>query len=272
LRFRQGNHAPNLQHFSQASYWFWCSHLGSKHEAFKHCNIQMVQNCALRLITGCHQASSIDHLHSKVKILPVGKRLDMLCLQFLASAIRLSHPSHHVLQLPPGARRNKHGRPMKKTLAFKYMHELEPYLNENGVIPEISNKKIIDSIHTEAVQKAIAEQGPNPLLGRIPPPVSVSERSLPCEVRITLSQLRSTHCSALKSYQKKIKIMNDDTCPESLSAPQTVLHLFMCPSHPIQLNPIDLWKNPVTMAKHLLTISTFGHLPPLIFLLPPPPP
>jgi hypothetical protein len=64
--------------------------------------IQTVQNRMLRLITGCHLASPIDHLHSEVAILPVGIRLDMLCKQFLISALRSAHPSHEVVLRPLG--------------------------------------------------------------------------------------------------------------------------------------------------------------------------
>jgi hypothetical protein len=59
--------------------------------------IQTVQNCYLHLITGCHQASFVDHLHREVEILPVGIRLDMLCKQFL---VRPAHPSHKVVLRP----------------------------------------------------------------------------------------------------------------------------------------------------------------------------
>ena len=128
-----------------------------------------------------------------------------------------------------------------------------------------------DSIHTEAVNKAIKNQCPNPLIGRIAPPVSASERRLPRKVRTTLTQLRSIHCSALQSYQLKIAKTITDICPECRGAPQTVLHLFSCPAHPTQLQPIDLWFNPIKAAKHLVTVPTFRHLPPL-FLPPPRPP
>jgi hypothetical protein len=33
--------------------------------------IQVTQNRGLRIVTGCHQATSIDHLHAKYEILPV---------------------------------------------------------------------------------------------------------------------------------------------------------------------------------------------------------
>jgi hypothetical protein len=139
--------------------------------------LQAVQNRCLRLATGCHQAASIDHLHSEAQILPVEAHLDMVCTQFLAGAMMRGHPSHDIVQRPPGPRRNKNGRPMKETLASKYMPALEKHLNKDGVIPEISYKRVLKEIHTEAVKKAIAKQSPNPLLQRAPPPISNSEKA-----------------------------------------------------------------------------------------------
>jgi hypothetical protein len=128
-----------------------------------------VQNRCLRIATGNHLASSIDHLHSEAGVLPVQEHLDMLCAQFLASAMSTAHPSLDLVLLPLGPRRNKHGSPLKETLQSKYGHVVEPYLNENGVMAGVSYKRTRDSIHTAAVQSAIRNQSPNPLIGRIAP-------------------------------------------------------------------------------------------------------
>ena len=48
--------------------------------------LQLVQNRALSLVTGCHTASSIDHLHAETETLPVGDHLELLSAQFLACA------------------------------------------------------------------------------------------------------------------------------------------------------------------------------------------
>ena len=234
--------------------------------------LQVVQNRCLRIATGSHMASSIDHLHSEAGVLPVQDHLDMLCAQFLVSAMRPIHPSHDLVQLPPGPRKNKLGRPLKETLSSKYGHVVAPFLNDQGVMAGVSYKRARESIHTAAVQNSIRKQGPNPLIGRIAPPVSASERRLPRKFRTTLNQLRSIHCSALQSYQLKINKANSDTCPECRCAPQSVLHLFSCSAYPTQLTPIDLWYNPIKCAELLVNIPTFSHLPPLTISPPRPPP
>jgi hypothetical protein len=81
--------------------------------------LQIIQNAAMRLMTGCHMASSVAHLHAETKLMPVDEHLSMLCAQFLASCLRRCHPSHNVVQLPPGPHKNKHVRPLKETLSPK---------------------------------------------------------------------------------------------------------------------------------------------------------
>jgi hypothetical protein len=238
--------------------------------------LQLLQNRAMRVITGCHQATAIDHLHQETSLLPVGPRLDMLCTQFLASAMRRDHPSHATVMLPPGprTRKNKDGevRPLKETLFSRYGHELTPYLNDDGIIAEVSYNRTREAIHTKAVERAIRAQGPNRLLGHRPPIVADSERSLPRAFQTTLNQLRSDFCSALKSYQFFINRAIDDICPECQGASQTVSHIFSCPSFPTNLRPIDIWRNPVSVANFIGTLPAFDYLPPLVPVPPPPPP
>jgi hypothetical protein len=59
------------------------------------------------------------------------------------TTMRPAHPSHDLVLLPPGPRRNKHGRPLKETLQSKYGHVVELYLNENGVMAEVHTLPIL---------------------------------------------------------------------------------------------------------------------------------
>jgi REP element-mobilizing transposase RayT len=140
--------------------------------------LQTVRNRGLRIIIGCHQAASEDHLHSEVEILPVQDHLDMISKQFLVSALRPAHPSHEVVRRLPGPRKNKCGRPLKETLSSKYGPSVEKYL-QNGVMSEVFYYKTLQAIHTEAVSDAKKKQRHNPLIQCHPPAVSASEGSLP---------------------------------------------------------------------------------------------
>ena len=61
--------------------------------------LQVIQNSALRVATGCHGAFAIEHLHTECRMLPVAESLQMTCSQFLAQALVPSHPYHVVVTL-----------------------------------------------------------------------------------------------------------------------------------------------------------------------------
>jgi hypothetical protein len=132
----------------------------------------------MRLITGCHMASSIDHLHAESKLLPVAEHLTMLCSQYLASSFRPSHPSHDVVLQPPGPRKNSQGCPLKETLSSKFLDTVSPHLS-GGIMPEVSYKRAKDALHTDAVCAYLLSTGVNPVLGTKPPDVHPSEETLP---------------------------------------------------------------------------------------------
>jgi hypothetical protein len=48
-----------------------------------------------------------------------------------------------------------------RTLSSKYLHSVEPYLNEDGVVVEVSYKRALKSIHTSAVSRAKNKQSNN---------------------------------------------------------------------------------------------------------------
>ena len=224
--------------------------------------LQLVQNRALRLVTGCHNASSVDHLHSETEILPVGDHLELLSAQFLARAHQPDHPNHQVIHLPQGPRHNK------ETLSSKVGHLVEPHL-VNGEIPPGTFRSTINQLHTNVVHSAIARSSVNRVLGTPPPRISPSESSLSRQTRAALAQLRSGHCSRLQDFQLRIGKVNDDTCPDCRLSSASVVHLFDCPAHPTNLAPTDLWTNPREVASFLSSLPAFSHLP-AVAPLPPP--
>jgi hypothetical protein len=154
--------------------------------------LQITQNNALRLITGCHKKSSIDHLHQETKILKVKNHLDLICSQFLARTLSPSHCSHDLMQLDPGPRLMKH------MLRTKFIDAVHPFTNDDGLILKSSYKKVKESLHTAAVAAAIAELEPNKVLRCRPPPIADDEKFLPRISQTLLSQLRSDYCIKLR--------------------------------------------------------------------------
>ena len=232
-------------------------------------SLQIIQNKALRAITGNLLMADIPHLHSETQTLPIKNHLDLLCTQFLANALHPDHPSHPYVTLNPGPRHDRR----IKTLQSTYADKLTDWTTD-GTISSDDRKVILKDLHTEAVTTYLHDAPPNRVLGGPPPDIDPSERTLSRHHRTTLAQLRSGHCSRLRTYQQRIGIGDSDSCPECDSAPHTVHHIFDCPAHPTQLTTEDLWRSPLQVATFLSEMSAFEGLPeiPPDPPAPPPPP
>ena len=173
---------------------------------------QRTQNEALRIITGSHKMSSIDHLHSETKMLPVEDHLNLLSAQYLVHCLDTENVCHHITTLdhPP--------REMKETLFTRH---------KQTVLPLLANTK------------------------NRPPPISDEEIYLTRRQRAILSQLRSCHCKLLNSYKKRLKQTDSSSCPDCGMDPQDVPHLFNCTAHPTTLTPESLWDRPVKTIREL---------------------
>ena len=78
-----------------------------------------------------------------------------------------------------------------------------------------------------------------------PPPISDEEQRLNRRQRCTLSQLRSGHCHLFQDYKYRVFGEPSDICTDCGASPQDVRHLFACNTHPTDLSPENLWRNPV---------------------------
>ena len=66
--------------------------------------LQNVQNQALRIASGCHLMSDLDHLHQETKVLPIKQHSGMTTKQFLAACHLPGHPGKKHLGRPPPLR------------------------------------------------------------------------------------------------------------------------------------------------------------------------
>ena len=109
-----------------------------------------------------------------------------------------------------------------------------------------NRKAILQSIHTDAVNKAVKDQENNIVLDGLPHPINDSEKDLTRKERATLAQLRTGYCKLIGSYKSRIKKdASLDVCADCGKTPHDVKHLFACPAHPTILIPSDLWSKPV---------------------------
>ena len=186
--------------------------------------IQTAQNAVLRTATGAHKMASIDHLHQESLTLRVKDHSDMISAQYLVNCLEEDHVSHDITIQEPRPR------PMKETLLSR--------LGSNRM-------ESLQNLHTHAVDSAIQPQGNNRVLKKRPPPISDEEQRLNRKQRCTLSQLRSGHCHLLQDYTHRVFGEPSDICTDCGASPQDVRHLFACTTHPTDLSPEDLWRNPV---------------------------
>ena len=150
--------------------------------------IQHTQNEALRIITGSHKMSSIDHIHSETKMLQIEDHLNMVSAQYLVQCLDTDNVCHHItkMDLPP--------REMKETI----------FTRHQTVLPLLANnrKDTLQALHTSFVNTAIGNMMDNRVLNSRPPSINDEETLLQRRQRTTLSQLRFGHCKLLNSYKK----------------------------------------------------------------------
>ena len=129
-------------------------------------------------------------------------------------------------------------RPMKETLHSRH---------HSTVVPRLGSSRMEShhNLHTHAVDSAIQLQGHNIVLKKRPPTISDEEQRLNRRQRCTLSQLRSGHCHLLQNYKHRVLGEPSDICTDCGDSPQDVSHLFAFSTHPTDLSPEDLWRNPV---------------------------
>jgi hypothetical protein len=98
--------------------------------------LQSMQNAAMRIITGSHKMASPEHLRAEAGMLSVGEQLNLACSQYLINANTNLHPSHDTVRLPTGTRPGR--KDVVHTLQSRFGHTVEPFLNDDGVVPKIS--------------------------------------------------------------------------------------------------------------------------------------
>ncbi|KAI5707813.1 hypothetical protein M8J77_010316 [Diaphorina citri] len=212
--------------------------------------LQVIQNAALRIATGCHLMSHQDHLHRETQIIPVQQHNILLSLQYLATCLLPSHTCNNIVTAPQPPRS------IRRSLVNTYLPILrERHLMGDSVTNE-NIKHIAKNIHTNIVNDAIEGYMSNRVLGtNVVPDIDSAEVSLPRSTRATLAQLRSGWCKLLQHYMARIDPSVPDRCPRCSGSPHDVHPLFNCPDLPTILDPTALWTNPVEVAQ-LLGLET----------------
>ena len=187
--------------------------------------LQTAQNSALRIATGCHLMSDVDHLHHETKIMKVRPHCEMLSKQYLLSTQKQDHPNPVELNGRPPPRQ------MKDTLQSKFGNYVKSISHPN--LSSEDYKRKLKTIHTKSVKDMLNSMADNKVLTAPPPPISDSEKDLPRAARTTLAQLRSGYSSFLNSY--KARINNTNSIPD---------HCPLCPAPTLQNTSSTVLVNP----------------------------
>ena len=157
---------------------------------------------------------------------------DMLSAQYLVNCLEEDHVSHGITIQEPRLR------PMKETLHFRHHSTVLPRLGS-------SRMESHQNLHTHAVDSAIQLQRNNRVLKKRPPPNSEGSRDSTEDNDALSYSYGSGHCHLLQDYKNRVLGELSDICTYCGASPQDVKHLFACTTHPTDLSPADLWRNPV---------------------------
>ena len=191
--------------------------------------IQCAQNDALRIPTGCHKMSSIDHLHTGAEMLNVREHSELLSAQYLARCLEPGNVCHPITTKATPERQ------MKDTLYTRHRNTVEPMMVINDW------KSTLQALHTYAVDKAVKCHERNEVLDGLSLPISSTERDLTRKERSTLAQQGSGYCRLLCSYKSRTKKdAGLNVYADCGTTPHDIKHLFVCPVHPTTMIPSDL--------------------------------
>ena len=93
--------------------------------------IKYTQNDALRITTGCHKMSSINHLHTEAEMLKVRERSELMSAQYLARCMEPGNVCHPITTWVTPERQ------MKETQYTRHQNTVEPMmvkLDERNVV------------------------------------------------------------------------------------------------------------------------------------------
>ena len=145
--------------------------------------LQIIQNDALRTITGCTSDTNTQHLHVETKILPLRNHIRLHASQMRQKSQLPTHPLHD-LNNP-----DKNLRQKKETIFDDWSGKTIRIDPKPDTPTPDSISQSLKTIHTMAVSECISEYKPNPILLSSPPDIDRSEEFLSRGTRRILAQL-----------------------------------------------------------------------------------
>ena len=193
--------------------------------------LQITQNTALKIATGCTTDTNTQRLHDETHTLPIREHL-----QLHASQIRQKsqHPTPHPLHHNTTPRR-------KKQTTYNNTDYTTNIDTNPNTIDDAKIKTNMKHIHTTIVSTYLNNRQHNKVTNTIPLTVHHSKTTVPRATRRTLAQLRTNKCPLLRSYLNKIDEYKHPSplCPLCKTEPHTTLLLINCTNINTQLQVTD---------------------------------
>ena len=192
-------------------------------------SIQYTQTEALRIATGCHKMSSVDHLHVEAEMLKEREHSEQLSAQYLARCLEPRNVCHSITTRETPKRR------MKETLFIRHRNTVETMMLADN------RKATLHAIRTDSVNKSVIDQNKIIMLDDLPHSINDSEKDLTRKERATFAHLRSGHYKLLNSYNNRIKKdASLNVCAYCGKTSHDVKHILACPAPLTTLIPSDL--------------------------------
>ena len=168
--------------------------------------LQIVQNTALRIATGCtHDTNTqhphdtnTQHLHDETNVLPIHQHLQLHASQIRQKAQHPTHPLHKLTIHPHTPR-------LKKQTTFNNINYTTNIDTHQDTVTQQHISAYSTQIHTSIVQTHLIQRNHNKLIHQHAPKISSSELSFPRETRRTLAQLRTNKSPIHHTYTKSTK-------------------------------------------------------------------
>jgi endonuclease/exonuclease/phosphatase family metal-dependent hydrolase len=218
--------------------------------------IQIVQNSALRIATGCTKDTEIQHIHEETKVLPLKEHLKLHSSQLRQKSKNPNHPLFSLHKTNPKSRHIRETIFDNKNFTLNLNNKTK---NINDKTEEI-NKKLI---HSKIVKKYLTQKEPNTVIKDIAPEIDKYEETLPRETRRILAQLRANKSPILFSYRHKIDKTNSypsPLCPLCKTHIHDTNHLFNCTKIFSSKTSISLWNDPAYVSSLLMRWRGMGGL------------
>ena len=209
--------------------------------------LQLAQNSALRIATGCLKMADVAELHLVAGELPVCQHNVLISQQFSLACHPPRHPCHQLSHRTPDDRPDR-----RRSLIGRFQPNIQQYLAEEP-LNNSSYKSAICSIHQDADRTAIDSNSSKLLNGRQPliatAPIATAEQTLQRKTRTLLVQLRTGHSRILGQYINRIDLTARNNCNDYGHSPHDAHHIFDCPSLPTTLIQESLWSAPTEIAE-----------------------